>query len=70
VAAVTELVRFYRSGTGLAVGSGPGRGAWLCAAHPVVCLDQAIRRRTVGRALRTTIEGDELQRLRARLEAG
>ena len=38
--------------TGLELGAGPGRGAWLCRSHPAACLDEAQRRRTVERALR------------------
>jgi predicted RNA-binding protein YlxR (DUF448 family) len=70
VASVTELVRIRRAGTELEPGNGPGRGAWLCAGHPVECLDEAQRRKAFGRALRATIEGDEIERLRARLVAG
>jgi predicted RNA-binding protein YlxR (DUF448 family) len=67
VAAVEELVRIRRTPTGLEPGAGPGRGAWLCRDHPADCLDEAQRRRAVGRALRTTIEDDDIRRLRATL---
>jgi predicted RNA-binding protein YlxR (DUF448 family) len=67
VAAVEELVRIRRTPAGLEPGAGPGRGAWLCRNHPADCLDEAQRRRAVGRALRTTIEDDDIRRLRAKL---
>ncbi|MDO5634411.1 MAG: YlxR family protein [Micrococcus sp.] len=44
----------------------PGRGAWV---HPTtVCLDQAERRRAIGRALRLRTAAD-LQEVRAYVEA-
>jgi hypothetical protein len=39
----------------------------LCAARPVECLDQAIKRRSVARALRDEVSSDDLASLRARL---
>nr|WP_284305879.1 YlxR family protein [Mobilicoccus caccae] len=43
----------------------PGRGAWI---HPTtVCLDQAVRRRAVGRALRLTV-GVNLDEVRDHIE--
>jgi predicted RNA-binding protein YlxR (DUF448 family) len=68
--AVEELVRFHRTPNGLEPGPGPGRGAWLCRAHPGPCLDEARRRRTVDRALRIPIRDDDIEQLRARLVAG
>jgi predicted RNA-binding protein YlxR (DUF448 family) len=75
VAGVEELVRIRAVPTpsgrnGLELGAGPGRGAWLCRAHPAACLDQAQRRRAVERALRTEVRNDDIERLRARLVAG
>jgi translation initiation factor IF-2 len=64
---VDELVRFRRTPTGLEPGPGPGRGAWLCRDDPAKCLDEAQRRRAVGRALRSTVEDDDIRRLRAKL---
>lgn len=62
-----ELVRIARAPDGsLAVGLGPGRGAWLCAGS-VRCFELAVRRRALGRALRCEVGGDEIERLRARL---
>ena len=65
-----ELVRIARSPADgrLHVGPGPGRGAWLCGppATPA-CLDQAVRRRALDRALRTTVEDDEIAAVRAKL---
>ena len=66
VASVSELVRIFRA-TGLEVGAGTGRGAWLCAASPVECLDQAVKRKSVARALRCEVSSDDLASLRARL---
>ena len=65
-----ELVRITRQADGgLAIGPGPGRGAWLCAPPAgLACLDAAARRRAFDHALRSTVEGDETVRLRARLE--
>ena len=65
------LVRISRHPDGtLAVGAGPGRGAWLCAPPAATgCLDDAVRRRALDRALRTTVRGDEAVRIRAKLEA-
>jgi predicted RNA-binding protein YlxR (DUF448 family) len=61
------LVRFRATPTGLELGPGPGRGAWLCRSHAAACLDQAQRRGTVERALRTSIGNDDIAQLRARL---
>ncbi|GAA3626171.1 YlxR family protein [Microlunatus ginsengisoli] len=37
----------------------PGRGAYL---HPAVeCLDKALRRRAIGRALRTTVDAGQVE---------
>ena len=66
---ISELVRFSpgpdlrRTGGG----AGSGRGAWLCAGHPVECLDQAIKRHSVARALRAEVSSDDLAGLRAKL---
>jgi hypothetical protein len=35
----------------------PGRGAWLCADSPA-CLEQALKRRALGRALRASVDVD------------
>ena len=66
---VTALVRVGRSPDGtLHMGPGPGRGAWLCAPPAATdCLDAAMRRRALERALRATVGGDEVAGLRARL---
>lgn len=44
----------------------PGRGAWLCAGSEP-CFDLAVRRRAFGRALRVSIDDDDVAALRARL---
>jgi predicted RNA-binding protein YlxR (DUF448 family) len=64
------LVRFRATASGLELGAGPGRGAWLCRSHPAACLEEAQRRRAVERALRTSTENDDIERLRARLFDG
>ena len=56
--------------TGLELGAGPGRGAWLCRSDPAACLEEAQRRRAVERALRISIRNDDIERLRARLFDG
>ena len=43
----------------------PGRGAWLC--DDSGCFDLAIRRRALGRALRTELTEEEVEKLRVRL---
>ena len=70
VAGVEELVRIRVTASGLELGAGPGRGAWLCRSHPAACLEEAQRRRAVERALRTSVRNDDIERLRARLNAG
>ncbi len=50
----------------LALGRSPaGRGAWLCEATLVPCLDAAVRRKALGRALRAELAPDAAARLRA-----
>lgn len=70
VADVAALVRVHRSPAGLVTGDGAGRGAWLCREHPVACLEEAVRRRAVDRALRIPVGNDEIEQLRARLDVG
>jgi len=47
----------------LRIGPGPGRGAWLCRGS-ADCLEHALRRGALGRALRTTVEPGAIERLR------
>jgi hypothetical protein len=70
IASAEELVRISRSTDGtLRIGKGPGRGAWLCAPPSTIeCLDAAQRRRSLDRALRTTLLDPEVSALRATLE--
>ncbi len=60
-----ELVRIVRDPGGyvrLDEGAcAPGRGAYVCS--DVGCLEQAIRRRRIGAALRTVIEAEQLEGL-------
>ena len=49
-------------GGALVVGSGPGRGAWLC--EDMACFDLAEHRRAFGRALRADVKPGEIARLR------
>ncbi|MFN8025219.1 MAG: YlxR family protein [Acidimicrobiia bacterium] len=67
---VTGLVRIHLGPGGPEPGPGPGRGAWLCADHPVTCLEEAVRRKQLDRALRRTVPLGDVERLRARLEDG
>ena len=48
----------------------PGRGAWLCLGSPD-CVEAALRRNSLGRALRTAVApdaADDLRRLLGRLD--
>ncbi len=62
-----HLIRVRSGPEGLLTGAGPGRGAWLCAAHPVECLERALSRKALGRALRAEISEGAVARLRATL---
>ena len=42
----------------------PGRGAWLCAASPVACIDLAVTRKAFARALRTEVPPAAVEGLR------
>jgi predicted RNA-binding protein YlxR (DUF448 family) len=68
-APTAELVRVRRSDTGLALGTGPGRGAWLCREHPVECLDRAERGRKLAAALRAPVTSTDVLGVRAKLES-
>ena len=65
-AAKSELVRIVRSpdeGVRLDPGGhAAGRGAYVCS--NIGCLEEAIRRRRVERALRAAIEASALERLK------
>jgi len=65
-----ELVRLFKApGGDLAIGPGPGRGAWLCAPPAAIgCLEQAARRHALDRALRATFDAHAVRRIRAKLE--
>jgi len=67
---VTELVRIHPGPDGPEPGPGAGRGAWLCAEDPVTCLEEAVRRKQLERALRRTLRVGDVERLRARLADG
>jgi predicted RNA-binding protein YlxR (DUF448 family) len=57
----------HRQGGGLAVGRQlPGRGAWLCRGAEA-CLEAAVRRKALSRALRAAVETADVEALRARL---
>ena len=64
-----DLVRLSRGADGsIRVGPGSGRGAWLCGPpDTAACLEAAIRRRALDRALRGTVPADEIEALGARL---
>lgn len=68
VADQRELVRLASTPDGVAVGrSLPGRGAWLCPGTG--CLDPAIGRGGLARALRIDRSAVDAAALRQRLEA-
>jgi len=50
----------------LALGPGPGRGAWLCAGSPE-CFDRAARGGRLGRALRDQLSDRDLVGLQREL---
>ena len=66
-----ELIRIVRSGDGtLTTGRGrPGRGAWLCRGVDTqidpTCLEAAIRRQALSRALRAPVGAQAMEALRA-----
>ena len=64
-----ELVRLTRRPDGsLGVGPGPGRGAWVCGPPATeACLEAAIRRRALERALRGPVATNDIEAVRARL---
>ncbi|HEV3451344.1 MAG TPA: YlxR family protein [Acidimicrobiia bacterium] len=50
------------------LGPGPGRGAWLCRPPATLgCLDAALRRGALDRALRAPLPGPGVTALRAKL---
>ena len=62
------LVRVHRGlGGRLALGPGPGRGAWLCGESTGECLDRAQRRDGFARALRAPVGPGDIEDLRAKL---
>jgi predicted RNA-binding protein YlxR (DUF448 family) len=65
---VDGLVRVVRLGGGsLAVGrESAGRGAWLCRDSPG-CIDEAVRKKAFGRALRGRVEPREVEAIRVEL---
>jgi len=68
VADPDDLVRIARAPDGtVSVGTGPGRGAWLCASTTAGCFQQAVGRLALERALRTRLTAAELESLRAKL---
>ncbi|MAM33224.1 MAG: nucleic acid-binding protein [Acidimicrobiaceae bacterium] len=58
-----ELVRIRATPDGFARGRGPGRGAYVCPDR--ACLDAAIARKAIRRALRTAADADDLARLQS-----
>ncbi len=67
-APAAELVRLHWTPEGVALGKGPGRGAWLCGDHPTECLELALRKPTLARALRAPVTNGDLVGVRAKLE--
>jgi predicted RNA-binding protein YlxR (DUF448 family) len=75
VAAMTDLVRITRVADGsLLLGrNGAGRGAWLCEGSSpgwpeATCVEQAVRRKALTKALRAPIEVAAMEALRERVE--
>jgi predicted RNA-binding protein YlxR (DUF448 family) len=74
VAPINDLVRVTRAADGsLLVGrNGPGRGAWLCVVSSgwpeVSCVEQAVRRKALTRALRAPVDVAAMEALRERVE--
>jgi uncharacterized protein len=75
VAPTNQLVRIARAGDGtLLLGrTVPGRGAWLCAGAPTrlpaaACMEQAVRRKALTKALRAPVEPAAMEALRERVE--
>jgi predicted RNA-binding protein YlxR (DUF448 family) len=68
---VDGLVRLVRLREGsLAVGrEGAGRGAWLCRDSPG-CIDEAVRKKAFGRALRGRVEPGQVEAIRMELGSG
>ncbi|MBV8952359.1 MAG: YlxR family protein [Actinobacteria bacterium] len=67
IAPPAALIRLAVAPDGrVAVGPGPGRGAWLCAGSQA-CFEAAVRRQALSRGLRRRIGADEVDRLRATL---
>jgi len=66
----SALVRVYLDGAGEPqLGPGPGRGAWLCRPPAALaCLDAALARRALDRALRAPVTAPGVDALRAKLE--
>ncbi|MEM7341896.1 MAG: YlxR family protein [Actinomycetota bacterium] len=64
----SELRRVVRTGGRLVIDrTAPGRGAWLCAADLVSCLDLATTRRRWAPAFRTPIAAGAVADLRSRV---
>ena len=66
-----SLLRILRGADGVRVdrsGSAPGRGAWVHL--DPACLDVALAKGGLERALRTSLGADELGRLRDDIETG
>ncbi len=55
----SQLTRVSRGSNGWAIGPGEGRGAWICRAQPT-CLDEALSRGRMARALRSEVSGGDL----------
>ena len=66
----SELLRIVRGADGSVsldvTGRAPGRGAYVCGAE---CFAQACRKKKLDRALRTTIDADQRERIAAEVQA-
>ncbi|MCG9894114.1 MAG: YlxR family protein [Fimbriimonadaceae bacterium] len=59
------MTRISRTAEGWRLGPGPGRGAYWCGGS--TCRTEIIRKGRLARALRTTLNGQDLEALRALL---
>jgi predicted RNA-binding protein YlxR (DUF448 family) len=72
---MSDLVRLARAADGslLVSRTAPGRGAWLCAVDATrfpspACVEQAVRRKALAKALRTPVEQATIEALRESVE--
>ena len=69
-ASVDDLVRLSANADGsLSLGPGTGRGAWLCGPPDgIECLNQAVRRGALDKALRIRVLESEIEAVRSKMQ--